>query len=184
MSVEKNIEDLYLMEQIYATIFSLTNKLQITGDRYLTGLTSRQFMTIIALLHLPKEEATISNVARKLGTSKQNTNRMISSIEKLGFVTVVPSNKDKRASNILLTEAGQRIINESAEKSTLFMADIFNTMNTSELKVLWSLLQRLYEFDGVKQDNYKEVVPGVSLDEKQIKKIIEHFSQKRAESLK
>ena len=97
---------------------------------------------------------------------------------------MVPSNKDKRASNILLTEAGQRIINESAEKSTLFMADIFNTMNTSELKVLWSLLQRLYEFDGVKQDNYKEVVPGVSLDEKQIKKIIEHFSQKRAESLK
>lgn len=181
MSFEKSNEDLYLMQQTYATLFSLTNKLQVTGDKYLTGITSRQFMAIIALLHLPEEEATISNISRKLGTSKQNTNRMISNIEKLGFVKIIPSTHDKRATNVLLTDSGNEILKECAGQSAVFMADVFNNFNTDELKTLWTLLQKLYEFDGNKLDGYEEAVTSVSLDEKQTREALNKFSQKRSE---
>ena len=43
-----------------------------------------------------------------MGTSKQNANRMVAGIEKLGYVTIVPSSKDRRATNVLLTDAGSR----------------------------------------------------------------------------
>ena len=88
MKYEKELHDLFLMQQVYGTLFSLTNKLQISGDSYFEKLTSRQFMAIVAILHLPQEETTINNIARKLGTSKQNANRMISSLEKTGYVEI------------------------------------------------------------------------------------------------
>ena len=109
MEYEKELHDLFLMQQAYGTLFSLINKLQIAGDTYFDGLTSRQFMTIVAILHLPEEETTINNIAQKLGTSKQNANRMVAGIEKLGYVTVVPSPKDKRATNVLLTDMGKMV---------------------------------------------------------------------------
>ena len=85
VAYEKELYDLFLMQQVYGTLFSLINKLQITGDKYLNTLTSRQFMTIVAILHLHGEEATMNNIARKLGTSRQNANRMISGLEKAGY---------------------------------------------------------------------------------------------------
>lgn len=108
MKFEKELYDLHLIQQVYGTLFSLINKLQISGDQYLGSLTSRQFMTITALLHLPEDEATINNIARKLGTSKQNANRMIASIEKQGYITTFPSEKDKRAINVRLTSTGKK----------------------------------------------------------------------------
>lgn len=82
MDFSKELKDLFLMQQAYATLFSVLNKIQIRGDEYFEELTSRQFMTIVAILHLPEDETTINNIAKKLGTSKQNVNRLINSIEK------------------------------------------------------------------------------------------------------
>lgn len=82
MDFSKEIRDLFFMQQAYATLFSVLNKIQIRGDEYFGNLTSRQFMTIVAILHLPEDETTINNIARKLGTSKQNVNTLINSIEK------------------------------------------------------------------------------------------------------
>jgi hypothetical protein len=48
-----NYKALYLIQQIYATLFSLTNKLQIKGDEFCEQITSRQFMALVAIIHLP-----------------------------------------------------------------------------------------------------------------------------------
>ncbi|MGO0807358.1 hypothetical protein ACTPEF_26285, partial [Clostridioides difficile] len=41
-----------------------------------------QYMTILSILHLPEEETTLNNIARKMGTSKQNINRLVANLEK------------------------------------------------------------------------------------------------------
>lgn len=182
MRFEKELHDLFLMQQAYATMFSLINKLQITGDNYLSGLTFRQYMTIIAILHLPEEETTINNIARKLGTSKQNANRMVSSIEKLGYLSSFPSEKDKRATNVKLTEAGKKKTIECSEKAVHFMADIFYEFDTSELELFWGLLKKLYHFDGEKQDGFedtgREIIDSAG-NLQQFISTLEEFSQKR-----
>ncbi|MCP1103201.1 DNA-binding MarR family transcriptional regulator [Aequitasia blattaphilus] len=182
MSFEKELHDLFLMQQAYATMFSLINKLQITGDNYLEGLTFRQYMTIIAILHLPEEETTINNIARKLGTSKQNANRMVASIEKLGYLSSFPSKKDKRATNVTLTESGKQKTIECSEKAIHFMADIFHEFNTSELESFWKMVKKLYCFDGNKQDGFedtgREIINSPS-EMQHFKSALETFSQKR-----
>lgn len=180
MNYEKELHDLFLMQQAYATMFSLTNKLQIAGDHSLNGMTVRQYMTIAALLHLAEDETTINNIARKLGTSKQNANRMTAGIERLGYITSFQSETDKRAANIRLTQAGKKKMVECSEQMIDFMADVFHAFSTSELETLWTLLKKLHCFDGKKQDGFEEAgleFTDVSEDSKNA--LLEKFSQKR-----
>ncbi|RJS57306.1 MarR family transcriptional regulator [Bacillus subtilis] len=156
MDYSKELKDLFLMQQSYATLFSVLNKIQSRGDDYYESLTSRQFMTMVAILHLPEEETTFNNIAKKLGTSKQNINRLVSGIEKRGYVTTVPSKRDKRAVNVKITASGKRVMEECGEKAVYFMADLFKGFSTEELETLWVLLKKLYSFDGEEQDGFEK----------------------------
>ena len=179
MDYTKELHDLFLMQQAYGTLFALTNKLQMKGDTYFSGLTSRQFMTIVAILHLAEDETTINNIARKLGTSKQNANRMVSSIEKLGYIEIVPSPKDKRATNVHLTDSGRQKMIECSKSAADFMADVFQEFSTDELETFWHLLHRLYEFDGNQQDGFEEEGTPLTSDTELGKSILQHFAEKR-----
>ncbi|CAM4124965.1 MULTISPECIES: MarR family winged helix-turn-helix transcriptional regulator [Bacillus cereus group] len=155
----KEIRDLFFMQQSYATLFSVLNKIQIRGDEYFESLTSRQFMTIVAILHLPEDETTLNNIAKKLGTSKQNVNRLVNSIEKKGYLITQPSKRDRRAINVKITKSGMRAMEECGEKSMYFMAEIFKEFTTEDLETLWSLLKKIYRFDGEEQDGFEETAP-------------------------
>lgn len=181
MSYEKELKELHLMQQIYATIFSLTNKIQVQGDKNFEDLTVRQFMTMLAVLHLPEGEASMNRIAEKTGTTKQNVNSMVNTLAKKGLVTAVPSQVDKRATNVTITEAGELAMADGAEKSIFFFADLFTEFSGEELNLLWSLLKKLYQFDGTVQDGFEEEA-GLRIvetsNEKQLQ-ILEAFKQRR-----
>jgi DNA-binding MarR family transcriptional regulator len=183
MDFSKELRELFLMEQAYATLFSVTNKLQIQGDKYLGDLTSRQFMTIMAILHLPAEETTLNNIAKKLGTSKQNVNTMVTSIEKKGYIVTVPSARDKRAINVKVTDSGKQVMLKCNEKGMGFLADIFNDFTTDEIEAFWSLLKKLYHFDGKEQDGFEENTSGTIevQDDYQIR-VLKEFARRRNRS--
>lgn len=148
--------DIFLMQQNYATLFSLANKVQAEGDKFIGKLTSRQFMAMMALAHLPEDEATINHIARKLGTSKQSVKQLISILEGKGYLTSVPSRKDGRAVNIHFTGAGRDIFLESGEKGMAFLATLFNGFAVDELETLWKLLKKLYGFNGENMDGFED----------------------------
>lgn len=156
MSYEKELKELHLMQQIYATIFSLTNKIQVQGDKCFDELTLRQFMTMLAVLHLPEGEASLNRIAEKTGTTKQNINHMVTALGKKGFVEIKPSQTDKRAMNVTLTEAGEYAMYTGSKKSIVFMADLFSGFSIEELDLLWTLLKKLYQFDGQTQSGFEE----------------------------
>lgn len=151
-----NYKALYLIQQIYATLFSLTNKLQIKGDEFCEQITSRQFMALVAIIHLPENETTLNNIARKLGTTKQSVKQLITILENKGFVLTVPSKYDKRAVNVKITESGAKAMTECAEKSMGFFGNLSKDFSIEEMEILWTLLKKLYRFDGEEQDGFDE----------------------------
>jgi DNA-binding MarR family transcriptional regulator len=180
MKYAKEIKEYSLMQQIYATLFTLANKLQIKGDNQFESLTSRQFMAILAVLHLPEDETTLNNIARKLGTSKQNTNVLITNIEKKGYVITIPSVRDKRAINVKVTELGKQIMLKCGKKAFVFFADVFHDFAEEELETLWNLLKKLYSFDGEEQDGFEEEVDyKLEVTEDEQIKAIEEFAKLR-----
>lgn len=148
-------KELFLMQQTYATLFSLANKIQIKGDAYLQSLTSRQYMTMLAIAHLQEDETTLNNIGRKLGTTKQSVKQIITILENKGYVLISPSEKDKRAVNVKITEVGKQQMLESAEKGIYFFAELFADFSAMELEQFWNLLKKMYRFDGEDHDGFE-----------------------------
>lgn len=151
-----NYKALYLIQQVYATLFSLTNKIQIKGDEYCEQLTSRQLMAMVAIIHLSENETTLNNIAKKLGTTKQSVKQMITILENKGFVITTPSQYDKRAVNVKITEVGTNAMKLCCEKSMEFFAKLSKDFSIEEMEILWTLLKKLYRFDGEEQDGFEE----------------------------
>ena len=59
------------------------------------------------------------------------------------------------------------------------MADIFKEFQTSELETLWSLLKKLYTFDGIQHDGFEDEGLSLSSNEKLEQGIIKSFVDKR-----
>ncbi|GGP16929.1 MarR family winged helix-turn-helix transcriptional regulator [Oceanobacillus neutriphilus] len=156
MDIQSLMKELHFMQQSYATLFSVTNKVQAQGDEKLDILTSRQHMTLIAIAHMSLENATLMNIARKLDTTKQTANKSVTSLEKKGYVRIEPSKTDKRSINVVITNEGKQALVTSSEKTTLFLEEIFHEFTTDEIETFWNLLQKLYRFDGKTQDGFEE----------------------------
>ena len=183
MDYSKEIYLLHIMQQSYSSLISVSNKLQITGDKYCEPLTSRQYMTMLAVLHLPKDETTLINIAKKLGTTKQNITQLVKSLEKKDFIAIIPSKKDKRSVNVCVTDLGMDIMVTSGKDAGInFMADIFKDFTKEEIETLWKLLAKLYRFDGVEIDGFEESVQIPNVDmEKELIIVSEKFSNRRNE---
>lgn len=182
-SLEK--KELFLMQQVYATLTSLTNKIEAQDDKYFKGLTSRQYMAMLAVLHLPPEETTIKNIAEKLGTTKQNANRLIAAIEKKGYITVSSSESDRRAINVKLTKLGFSEMVKASEIGMIFLADVFHEFSCDELQSLWHLLKKLYRFDGKEQDGFEgnaNTDHEINVSEQEEQAAFQKFAEKRKKS--
>lgn len=146
----------FLMSQTYATLFSVMNKIKSLGDKSIGELTSRQLMVFIAILHLPEEEATLKCVASKLGATKQSTAQVIESLKKRGLLETVPSKLDGRAVNIKILDKARPVFEDSNKKGWKFFDKLFHEFTTNELEVFWTMLKKLYSFDGELQDGFEE----------------------------
>ena len=153
-----NSRKLFLSQQTFATLFSLANKLQVTSNVYLKNFTMRQLMVMIAIIHLPEDEASLNNIARKLGTSKQTVKQLVSLIERNGYVVTAPSRRDKRAVNVTITPPGKQALLEDNELGLKFFDQLFHDFSLEEMEVLWNLLKKLYRFDGQEQDGFEEEI--------------------------
>lgn len=146
--------EIFLRQQTYATLFSVSNKLQVRGDKALELLTGRQLMTLIAIAHLPKGEASLNRIARKMGTTKQNVKQLIVVMEKKGYVNTIPSKTDKRAYSIEISEKGMTVGSECDRRGMAFLAEVFGGFSETELETFWAMLKKLYSFDGEAHDGF------------------------------
>ena len=146
------VKELFFAQQTLVTLFSVTNKLQMKGDKQLADITIRQMLAIPALVHAPDGKATINHLARCMGTTKQNAKQIVEAMERKGFIAVTPSEADKRAVHITITPEGRRAFGACSERTDEFLASIFNGFTTEELETLCTLLLKLYRHDGMPQD--------------------------------
>lgn len=177
--------ELFLMQQTYATLFSLANKIQVKGDKFLELLTSRQYMAMVAIAHLPEDETTLNNIARKLGTTKQSAKQLITIIENKGYVNVVPSRKDKRAINVKITKTGKKVLLVVSEKGIFLLEELFKKLSTEELETMWDLLKKLYSFDGEEHDGFEEE-GNIKMDEDNNElqlRVMKEFERRRIQSI-
>ena len=141
MRAERN---LYYAYQSLTMLFSATNKLQVRGDKHLGDMTIRQVLTILAILYAPNKNASVNQIARQLGTTKQSAAQIVDALRKKGCVSVAPSEKDKRSVSVTVTAAGEKVMRESSIRVNEFITDIFIDFTSEELASFHTLLKKLY----------------------------------------
>lgn len=150
----KIAQDLVFAQQALMTLFAVTNKLQMQGDKYLQEITLRQMLAIPAIIHAHDGNATINHIARQLGTTKQNAKQIVDAMKKKGYLAVAPNEQDKRAVNVTITPEGKEAFQVCSERTDEFLADMFHDFTTEELGTFCTLLQKLYRFDGAEPENF------------------------------
>lgn len=135
------------MHQLITVLFSTTNKIQQEGDKIFSELTTRQFMTMVAIVHIPEEERTINNIARMMGTSKQNVKQIIVSLEKKEILYLVEHPTDKRAKKVVVTEQGKNICTRESVVGNKFLEEMAKGLRDEELEQLWTLLNKLFAYN-------------------------------------
>jgi hypothetical protein len=74
------------------------------------------------------------------------------------FVIMVPSQQDKRAVNVAITQPGYQAVIENGQLGLQFFNDLFHEFSLEEMETLWNLLKKLYRFDGEAQDGFEEEI--------------------------
>ena len=92
------------------------NRYQAAADNYFKEITWKQFFAIICI-NLCKEPPTLNDLSDIMGSSHQNVKQLLIKLEKKGFVTMIPDEKDKRKQRILVTDKCREFCEESDRKS-------------------------------------------------------------------
>ncbi len=105
------------------------------------GLTQPQFAVIEVIGHLGPLK--IGELCDKMLVTGGNMTLVLDNIEKLGYIERVPSREDRRAINIQLTPAGQKLFEEVFVKHAENITQFMSVLNATEQKNLGDLLKKL-----------------------------------------
>ncbi|MEQ8201036.1 MAG: MarR family transcriptional regulator [Syntrophomonadaceae bacterium] len=88
---------------IFASIFALSNKLQVLGDAFDENITIKQWLFAVCVAQFD-EAPTLSEVARFIGYSRQNAKRIALALQERGYIILEKDLNDARALRITLTQ--------------------------------------------------------------------------------
>ena len=140
--------ELYLMQQIYSTLTSLTRKLDKLVYTCFDNLTARQYMALLVIQKSPNGETSMISIAKNLETSKQNVNQIIAALEKKRYAIRSAREDNKRSVRVEVTNEGRKAMQAYSGIGASVMTEIFDGFSKSEMETLLCLLYKLYSHDS------------------------------------
>lgn len=130
---------------IHGSIFLLANKLQAAGDRVTGEITMRQWFLLLVVAGMGSASPTISLVADFMGTSRQNTAKMLQALQKIGYVELGDCAKDKRSTTVRLTPKAQKTLGEVSAVGEGQIGKLFAGVSDEEVACTAGVLRKMFE---------------------------------------
>lgn len=128
---------------VFGTIFTLSNKLQIAGDRLDPQLSVKQWLFLAGVLRCESDMPTLSEVAARIGSSRQNVKKTALILERQGFVSIRKDEADARMMRIHLTEACRVHLMQREDMEKRFIEELFEGVGEQDILALRAALQKL-----------------------------------------
>jgi DNA-binding MarR family transcriptional regulator len=96
-------------------VFRLNGLLVMAGDRMVArlGLTSTRWQVLHAIAEAERAQP-VAWLARDMGGNRQNVQRIVNDLQKMGLVTLEANPHHRRASLVVLTDKGRRTLDEAS----------------------------------------------------------------------
>jgi len=128
--------DLQKKAFIFGSIFTLSNKLQVLGDKFDKSLTIKQWILLAGVFKSESEAPTITEIAKLIGSSRQNVKKMAVILEKSGFVSFEKDQTDARILRICLTEKCKEYLKQREKREEEFLESLFEGFSINEINAL------------------------------------------------
>lgn len=138
--------------QVFANLFLVSNKLQVTMDQRDLDITSKQWFVLAALSYLP-QAPTLKELASNLDYSHQNIRQLVRKLEDKGYVQVKKDPQDQRAIRIYLTEEAKKWEEAHQEAQQAFILQMYQGISPQALDGVNQVLDQLYENLGEMNEN-------------------------------
>ncbi|AEV29580.1 transcriptional regulator [Sphaerochaeta pleomorpha str. Grapes] len=133
---------------VFGSLFALSNRLQVIGDKFDDKITVKQWLLLALLMHSGKDSLSLGELAALGGSSHQNTKKMASLLEKLGFLKMEKSSEDARVLQVSVTSDCLEYLKGREEREVAFLERLFQGFSSETLQGLcegFSLLARNIE---------------------------------------
>lgn len=134
---------------IFASLFILGNRLQTSFDKVDPFVTVKQFMVLIMIKQVPEKVLDLTSCGDLLGCSRQNVKKLAVALEQKELITISRNTKDKRRTDLSMTEEGERYFQSVARLHSKALNSIFEGYSDEELANLFTTFMKLY--DGVER---------------------------------
>ncbi len=121
------------------------NRYQAAADAFFKEITWKQFFAIICI-NLCKEPPTINELSDVMGSSHQNVKQILLKLEKKGFISMLPDEKDKRKQRIIVTDAAGSFLEENdnnGQQSQYIIGRIFEGISEKDLKTTIKTIMKM-----------------------------------------
>ncbi|TSK07777.1 MAG: MarR family transcriptional regulator [Geobacter sp.] len=139
--------------------FRLNGALIAAGDQLVgdLGLTSARWQVLGSLY---ENSATVAEIARRMGLTRQNVQRIADCLAMDGFVTTSANPAHRRAKLYSLTPHGRTVMEEVAHRQAEWanrIADGIDSTQIAEAISLMAALTKRLESDLQRKSNYDDV---------------------------
>lgn len=126
----------------FASIFTLSNRLQVLGDAFDKNVTIKQWLFLVCVSKFP-QPPMISEVAGFIGYSRQNAKRIAQALSENGLISIARDKNDSRALRIEITQKCRDYFTGRWQKETDFLNELFTAFDAALIDGLYKGLQML-----------------------------------------
>ncbi len=139
-----------IFTQMVLETFRLNGLLLESGDRLVEslGLSSSLWQVLGAV---GSSSMSISQVARRMGLTRQSVRRSVHVLRDRGLVTFETNPDHRRASLVVMTPRGREVLEEAGRKRIAWSNSVTEDLKSDELLAAVRLLRRLSDLATVKK---------------------------------
>lgn len=125
-------------------LFKVTNSLLASGDRLVAplGLTSSRWQVLGTIVEA-RQPQPVAWLARDMGANRQNVQRVVNDLAREGFVEFADNPHHRRASLVLLTDAGRLAFDQAMALQAPWIDRLAEGMTVKDIEAMQRILKKL-----------------------------------------
>lgn len=144
MSADAHTPEGARLSNLMLDFFKLSSLLIASGDHLVAdlGLTSARWQVLGTIVHRQQPQP-VAWLARDIGASRQNVQRIVNDLERDGLVVFRPNPHHKRAHLVALTEKGSQALQDAMALQTPWVNDLADGLAVEEIATVHEVILRL-----------------------------------------
>ncbi|WP_230660790.1 MarR family winged helix-turn-helix transcriptional regulator [Psychrobacter sp. I-STPA10] len=134
------------LSNLMLDLFKLNSRVLTAGDRLVAdlGMTSSRWQ-VLGTIMASEQPQPVSWLARDMGVSRQNVQRIVNDLAKEDLVAFEPNPHHQRAHLVVLTAKGQQIFHEADQRQTPWVNALAEGIALEDIQAMHRVIMTLAE---------------------------------------